>query len=237
MDTVEADATIPSHVPSELVFDFDFYDMAGEVDVYQRYRKVQDELPEVFYTPRNGGHWVVTRYEDLVNVFDNPEVFSNRIPVIPPPPETGGFGLVNLDGERHAALRKLIQPSLVQPLSRPSGQGQKLDAYITDVAVSLIENLRPRGECEFFTDFASKLPITVVMKTIVDLPMDDAPRLQELVGDVARAGSNPADFNAAFAGDHRLLRRTDRLRAVGAASRRHDGPHRAPPAARLRSGT
>ncbi|HZS22617.1 MAG TPA: cytochrome P450 [Pseudonocardiaceae bacterium] len=200
MTTTHTPRGVPEHVPSELVFDFDFYDMAGETDVYQRYRKVQETLPDIFYTPRNGGHWVVTRYDVLVSVLDNPMVFSSRIPVIPAPPESGGFGLVNLDGDRHAALRKLIQPTLVQPLNRPSKQGQKLDAYITDVAVGLIESVRPRGECEFYADFASKLPITVVMKTIVDLPMEDAPQLQELVGDVARAGSNPAEFHAAFAG-------------------------------------
>jgi cytochrome P450 len=196
--TATTAATIPPHVPQELVFDFDFYDMTGEADVFEKYRKLH-ELPDIFYTPRYGGHWVVQRFDLLAEIFETPEVFSNRQQTIPPAPQ-GGFGMTQFDGEQHAAYRRLIHPTLVQPFLQPTVEGEKLDAFITQVCISLIEGMVDRGECEFFREFATKLPATVVMKALVDLPIEDMGHLEELTDAVARSGGDTEKFNAAFAG-------------------------------------
>jgi cytochrome P450 len=196
--TTTTATTTPSHVPGELVFDFDLYDMTGEADVYEKYRKLHD-LPDIFWTPRYGGHWVAHRYDDQVKIFENPEDFSSRQQTIPAPPN-GQFGLVMFDGDQHAAYRKLLRPSLIQPFLKPTEQGAKLDAYITQVAVSLIEGMVDRGECEFFEEFAIKLPVTVIMNSVLGLPMEDAPQLIEVAEAAARGGGHDQEkFMAAFA--------------------------------------
>ena len=41
------------------------------------------EAPPVFWTPRNGGHWVATRGEDIREVQTNFRRFSQRVMTIP----------------------------------------------------------------------------------------------------------------------------------------------------------
>lgn len=192
---------VPAHVPVDLVYDFDFYNMGAEVDVHRFYRALHDrpDVPDIFWTPRNGGHWVVTRYADLVRVFEDRETFSSRQQLIPAPPE-GLLGLVNLDGEEHSAFRKLVQPSLTTPFVEGNREGERIDAYIARICNELIDELLPRGGCEFFTEFSTKMPIEVVMRTLVDLPEEDLPRLMPLVDAVAHAGADPEKFGAAFFG-------------------------------------
>ena len=50
---------IPGHVSPGLVYDFDYIaDEALTTDPHARLAQVQAEAPPVFYTPRNGGHWM-----------------------------------------------------------------------------------------------------------------------------------------------------------------------------------
>ena len=71
--------TVPAHVPPHLVFDFDIYadPRVGE-DVQASYAAAIDAAPDVFWTPRNGGHWVVLPYQAQLDAFRNWEVFSSE---------------------------------------------------------------------------------------------------------------------------------------------------------------
>ena len=62
-------STIPAHVPAALVRDFDYMRADPALDVYDWWRQLHDG-PEIFFTPRHGGHWVVTRYEDIAHVLE-----------------------------------------------------------------------------------------------------------------------------------------------------------------------
>ena len=68
----------PAHVPAERVFDFDmFYDPRIERDVHDGHLQLLDDAPDIFWTPRNAGHWVATRHADVTTVLKNPAVFSS----------------------------------------------------------------------------------------------------------------------------------------------------------------
>jgi cytochrome P450 len=79
--------SIPAHVPAALVRDFDFADMRGETDVYTHFARLHQE-PDIFWTPRHGGHWVATRFEDMSAILADPARFSSRHQTVPPMPIT-----------------------------------------------------------------------------------------------------------------------------------------------------
>ena len=50
-----APSQTPSHVPGNLVIDFDIAnDEALKTDVFKRLAEVRDSSPDIAYTPRNG---------------------------------------------------------------------------------------------------------------------------------------------------------------------------------------
>jgi len=62
---------IPPHVPHDRVVDFDFIHPAGaEVDPYAALKRLHDG-PDLFWTPRNGGHWVATRGDDIRGILSD----------------------------------------------------------------------------------------------------------------------------------------------------------------------
>jgi hypothetical protein len=49
----------PAHVPPELVYDVDICNLEGaQDDVHAAWKRVQQNAPGIFWTPRNGGYWM-----------------------------------------------------------------------------------------------------------------------------------------------------------------------------------
>jgi cytochrome P450 len=86
----EITRNVPAHVPPELVFEFDIYkDSRVTDDVQGSYSEALKGAPDIFYTPANGGHWMVRRYEAIADIVKDYEHFSVRemqIPRVPDPP-------------------------------------------------------------------------------------------------------------------------------------------------------
>ncbi|MCE7796530.1 cytochrome P450 [Sphingobium sufflavum] len=78
MSDAQALATCPAHVPAALVYDFDIHNDRGLLtDPHERILRLVEEAPPLFWTPRNGGHWMVLKYGDAVRVMRNPDIFSS----------------------------------------------------------------------------------------------------------------------------------------------------------------
>ncbi len=166
----------PAHVPGDLAFDFDMYVLPGEFgdDVHAYWKAVQDSYPSIYWTPHYGGHWVVTRGDDMKEIQLDYEQFSNCEPFIPK-----GILLKNfpeqLDPPEHTPIRKLIMPAFLPKALTDIEQKAR------DVAIEIIERLRPRGECEFVGEFSSVMPV-IAFLSMLELPVEDAPMLKELTG-------------------------------------------------------
>lgn len=184
--------SVPAHVPADRIFDFNIYDFEVEGAEYQAgfKRLNQPDVPEVFWTPRNGGHWVVTRSPEVTGVLTNADHFSSRQIQVPKWPD-GRPPLVPLqaDPPDHLKYRNLLMSAL-----SPKNV-QALGGDARELAITLIEGFKKRGECEFITAFAQHLPIAIFMK-IVDLPESDRRVLTEL-GEATMRGADEADRNAA----------------------------------------
>jgi cytochrome P450 len=183
-------AAIPAHVPADLVFDFDIYNPPGAAeDFHLALKQLHDpQYPDIFWSPCNGGHWVATRGEDIHRIFADFEHFSStRLTVpksnAPPVPLFPIFA----DPPQHTAYRSLINASFA-----PKAVAG-LEAKARALAVRLVEELKPRGKCDFVVDFAQHLPIEVFM-SIVDVPGSDRKQLLEWAEGMVRP-KQPGDVH------------------------------------------
>lgn len=192
----------PEHVPENIVVDFDIYTLATKGnDLHSTLSKVQQASPDIFWTPRNGGHWVVTRADDIEVIQRDYGRFSNRRITVPPaPPEVPLAIPLELDPPRHAAYRRplmgALQPSEVRGLS----------GKVKEIAVEAIEFFQQRGSCEFVSEFAQVLPIHIFLD-LVDLPRSDKDTLLPIVNRALRA----PDFHDRMLGHQQI---DEYLRAV-----------------------
>ncbi|MFF0499799.1 cytochrome P450 [Nocardia aobensis] len=189
-------ATIPSHVPDYLVRDIDVYNIPGmnngvtTDDIHQLWKNVQDTCPPVFWTPHYGGHWVVTRFEDLRRVASEYENFSNAEMFVPQ-------GIVpmltptQLDPPEHSAYRRLLTPAFTP------GRLRAITEEARAAVVAAIEDAYHRGRCEFVTEISGAMP-TAAFLTLVDLPVQDGERLRRAF-ERAPAMDNPEESRAAWA--------------------------------------
>jgi len=166
-------STIPAHVRPDLVVDFDYFAPPGfEQDPLLAWKKVQDECPRVFWTPRNGGHWVATRASEIDELQLDYSAFSNWPSTIPP--NQVRSMPTEVDPPEHAALRAVISPLFSSTTLAFVSERAK------ELAIGLIDDLKPSGRCEYQADFASHLPIAVFLH-LVDLPFSDREYLMGLV--------------------------------------------------------
>ena len=64
--------SIPAHVPPHLVRDVDPHHLAGgSENPYLAWADVQQNAPDIFYTPRYGGYWVMNRAQYFSQVFSD----------------------------------------------------------------------------------------------------------------------------------------------------------------------
>jgi cytochrome P450 len=170
-------ATRPTHVPAERVFDIDVYNIPIVGSDYQRTVKQlmnDPAVPEVFWSPHNGGHWVVTRAHLIQQILNDTGHFSSRNVVVPKDAyDSPPLMPLQVDPPDHSKYRDLLAGALSPKAVTMLGEAAR------ELTIELIEGFHARGECEFMTEFAHHLPIAIFMR-IVDLPPEDRPRLTKM---------------------------------------------------------
>lgn len=156
---------IPAHVPAELVRDFDFMQAGAEEDLYAWWAKLHDG-PDIFFTPRHGGHWVTTRHEDISHVLENYDVFSSQQMTVPKGTHQFPSPPIMYDPPLHTDFRKLLAPFFA-----PKSIGD-LETKARDLSIRLIDQVAQKGSCEFVAELSLAMPIGIFLG-LVDLPDDD----------------------------------------------------------------
>src|SRR3546814_19074626 len=76
----ECPMSVPSHVPAELVREFDFFAAPELASApHREMRRFHRYAPGLFYTPLNGGHWVVNRSPVAVELLRKPRSETRRV--------------------------------------------------------------------------------------------------------------------------------------------------------------
>jgi cytochrome P450 len=132
----------PSHVPAELVVDFDFYRIGGaEVDPFLQIKALHDQ-PQVFWTPRNGGHWVATRGEDIRRILEDHQAFSSRHVFVPATPDRPPSVPLEIDPPEHEKYRRLILPAYLAARHRRLDRGGARARRLADRGLLSVRRMR-----------------------------------------------------------------------------------------------
>jgi cytochrome P450 len=183
--------TVPAHVPPELVYDYDVYNPGPPgSDYFVELYRLKQAAPPVFWSRCNEGHWYVTDAAFAHQVLRDSDSFSSRRLVVPSsnnPKEGDGFVPIFLDPPEHTKFRTHLSVAL-------SRKGvAELAPGVRQLAIDLIDGLKPQGGCEFMEEFAFRLPIIVFLR-LVDLPESHREALLEQVAKVIRPGSDKAEI-------------------------------------------
>jgi cytochrome P450 len=166
----EIDRIVPAHVPPELVVDFDIYrPLKPGQGYFESFKAAQDGgLPDIFWSPHNGGHWISRRRGHQIEIFGDSQRFTSEMGLTVPRDTTLRPKLVPIEADppKQLVYRALFASAFTSLAIR------QLEQSARALAVDLVEGMQPRGACEFVTEFAQHLPIRIFME-MVDLPEAD----------------------------------------------------------------
>jgi cytochrome P450 len=177
----------PTHVPPELIVDFDFFQVPdGLSDPAEIWHQlVREGAPKIFYTPRNGGHWVFLDYLDIVEGYRDFQLFSTYQTPIPPIEPFPTMQPQGVDPPQHEVFRMLLAPMFTPVAIR------QRTAEIERRSRRIIDSFADTGACDFIDDYATKLP-TGMFLHLMGLPEERLPEFLDLSNVFFRSNDNQA---------------------------------------------
>ncbi|ASE38812.1 cytochrome P450 [Brevundimonas vesicularis] len=127
------------------------------------------DAPDIFWTPQNGGHWIVKGFEAITQVVTDPEHFSVREMQIPRVENPPFFIPLSLDPPENLPYRQAMIP-MFGPVAIKA-----LEPRIREWAAQIVDRVVANGACDFQAEVAKLFPVTVFM----ELMGMDLSRLQE----------------------------------------------------------
>ena len=163
----------------------------ADLDVFERneawgmFDTLRREAP-VHWNPEpdgNAGFWSITRYADIERVDKDPETFtSTKFTNLEEPPEEyqdRRRSMLETDGPRHQALRKLLQRDFSVPTLR------RYEDFLRGLAQLTVDAALQQEEFDFVDAIAADYPIQVLAR-LMDVPEEVTPQLiswgNEIVG-------------------------------------------------------
>ncbi len=182
-----ADARCPV---SHLAEKFDPFNDPYLQDPYSLWQEARKDEP-VFYSP-SLDYWIVSRYDDVRQVFMDTDSFSAAISITPlkelcaaaidelvKAQMVMGPSLVNEDPPLHTDRRKHIRDALVSP-----ARIEEVRPRIREFANRYIDGFVQRGHADLVTDFAWEIPALVAF-ALMGVPDEDVERAKEYSGRLA----------------------------------------------------
>ena len=119
------------------------------------------DVETAFPIPAGPGYYAVTRHADVVEISRHPELYCSgkgASAVVDMPQEMLEFfgSMINMDDPRHARLRRIVSSAFNPRMVRA------VEDTIEHVADGIIDTVRGKGECDFVTDVAARLPLKVI---------------------------------------------------------------------------
>jgi cytochrome P450 len=187
----------PDHIADQFVYDYDaFSDPEFHLDQFGKVQRILQDAPPVFWTPRNGGHWIMashaavtkanTDWETYSNVLIPPDILATMTAQLPPGTITPANALPSgADGPEHTKYRAPLNPAFTPKVVAAKSE------EIRALAAELIERVRPNGKCEIINDISAVLPVQMFLK-MWGLPVEKHNEYRVLVDSIT--GGSSHDF-------------------------------------------
>lgn len=186
----------PVHVADEVFYDFDlFRDPALQERGHERIAEIVAETPPVFWTPRNGGHWVLRSYQAVYKAARDFESFTSEmvpherimemVAALPPgAPHILQPVPISVDPPVHTKFRAPLNTAFSPKTVMAMKEG------IRALAVELIEAVREQGHCEFMLDIAERYPVTLFLR-LFGLPEERQREYRAIAQEHLQSVANP----------------------------------------------
>jgi cytochrome P450 len=161
-------------VPLEDV-DLDDLDRFAKDEAWGQFDTLRRESP-VHWTPsaHGDGYWSVTRYADIATVDRDPATFTSmkfvNLEDVDDDLQDLRRSILETDGARHTALRKLIQREFSARNLR------QYEDFLRDLTRVTVDNALARGSFDFVKEVSADFPIQVLAR-LLDVPESDTGQL------------------------------------------------------------
>jgi cytochrome P450 len=151
----------------------DLFDSGAPWTVFSDLRETQPLHWSDEISPSHG-FWSVTRYHDIVRVLRDPETFTSErftnLEEVDEEQEEARRSLLETDGARHRALRRLLQGQFT-----PAAVAH-YETFLRGLTATTLDNAFAKGDFDFVREVASDFPINVLAK-LLDVPVEDNKKL------------------------------------------------------------
>jgi len=130
---------------------------------------LREETPAFFNTHAQG-YWVVTRYDEVKDLYQTVDLFSSESFTAWDPHPPYRFVPTQIDPPEHIKYRQLLNPKF------SPGAVARAEEPSREIARRMIAEIAATGRCDFVSDFAIRFP-TEVFLTVIGLPPEDSARL------------------------------------------------------------
>lgn len=144
-------------------------DVAPTLEAGSYWRKA-DELRDAsrtFFNTMAQGYWMFTRYDEVREIYQHPELFSSESITPWEPDPVYRFVPTQIDPPEHSKYRQILSRWFAPAAVNQAGPAAQ------EICRRLVAEIVPRGECDFVAEFAMRYP-TEVFLTVLGLPASDA---------------------------------------------------------------
>jgi len=180
--------------------DYDILDSEYVVNPYQVWDDLRTGCP-VAHSPRWGGSWMPTRYEDVFAVAHDVAHYSSRdVGVLTFSPEDrppGPFELplppIDSDPPHHTWTRRLLLPWFSH------ARVESYEPMTRELCARLVDGFAEKGEADAAADYAQQIPVRVIA-AILGVPAELADTFTGWVRDVLEFAHDEARSQRGFDG-------------------------------------
>ncbi|MGD9895123.1 MAG: cytochrome P450, partial [Dehalococcoidia bacterium] len=186
-------------------------------EAHDAFRILRREAP-VHWNPGTedlNGFWSLTKYEDILFVSRNPNLFISskgiagpglRHPEQPPEgytvrPGEGGVSIITMDPPRHVKMRRLVNKGFTPRAVNA------MEPRIRELTNEVLDRIADKSSCDFVLDVASQLPLAVICG-MMGLDREHWPLMFELTNSVL--GSGDPEYQTVVSEDERGSREAAR---------------------------
>ncbi len=146
-------------------------DFSTDTEIYGHYAMLDAEREASrfrFNDTTDRGFLMIQRYDDVVEGFQHHETWTTKVRSAINPDSRSGTALLpqDLNGEAHAKLRRVLNPFFSPAAVR------RMEPMAVARCIELIEELQPKGSCDFVAEFAIRYP-TDLFLALLGLPVSD----------------------------------------------------------------